>query len=57
MPAGLRENFDQLIPHFLSELRQILFTKRFDVGWRTDSIKQTLRRVYRLGGLQIFRRV
>src|SRR5262249_36220424 len=35
VPAGLRKNFDQLIAHFLSELRQILFTKRLDVGWRT----------------------
>jgi hypothetical protein len=51
MPAGLRENFDQLIAHFLRELRQILFTKRFDVGRRTDSIEQTLRRVCRLSGL------
>ena len=57
MPAGLRENLDQLIAYFLRELRQILFTKRFDVGWRTDSIEQTLRRVCRLGGLRIFRRV
>jgi hypothetical protein len=57
MPAGLRENFDQFIANFLSELRQILFTKRFDVGGRTYSIKQTLRRVGRLGGLRIFRRV
>ena len=57
MPAGLRENLDQLIAHFLRELRQILFTKRFDVGWRTDSIEQTLRRVCCLGGLRIFRRV
>jgi hypothetical protein len=56
MPAGLRENFDQFIAHFLSELRQILFVKRFDVGWRTDCIEQTLRRSYRLSGLQIFRR-
>ena len=57
MSARLREDFDQLIAHFLCELRQILFTKRFDVGWRTDSIEQTLRRVCRLGGLRIFRRV
>ena len=57
VPAGLRENFDQLIAHFLSELRQILFTKPFNVGWRTDSIEQTLRRVCRLGCLRIFRRV
>src|SRR5262249_18072830 len=57
MATGLRENFDQLIAHFLSELRQILFTKRSDVGWRTDSIEQTLRRVCCLGGLRIFRRV
>ena len=57
MSAGLRENLDQLIAHFLRELRQILFTKRFDVGWRTDSIEQTLRRVCYLGGLRIFRRV
>jgi hypothetical protein len=57
MATGLRENFDQLIAHFLSELRQILFTKRSDVGWGTDSIEQTLRRVCCLGGLRIFRRV
>src|SRR4029077_11848691 len=57
MAAGLREDFDQLIAHFLRELRQILFTKRFDVGWRTDSIEQTLRHVCPLSGLRIFRRV
>ena len=57
MAAGLGEDVDQLIAHFLRELRQILFAKRFDVGWRTDSIEQTLRRVCRLGGLRIFRRV
>jgi hypothetical protein len=57
MPAGLGENFDQFIAYFLRELRQILFAKRFDVGWRTDSIEQTLRRVCYLGGLRIFRRV
>jgi hypothetical protein len=57
MAAGLRENFDQLIAHFLSELWQILFTKRSDICWRTDSIEQTLWRVCPLGGLQIFRRV
>src|SRR6266481_2901846 len=57
MSAGLRKNFDQFIAYFLSELRQILFTKRFDVGWRTDSIEQMLRRVCRLGCLRIFRRV
>jgi hypothetical protein len=51
MPAGLRENLDQLIAHFLRELRQILFAKRFDIGRRTDSIEQTLRRVCRLSGL------
>jgi hypothetical protein len=56
MPARLRENFDQFVSHFLCELRQILFAKRFDVGWRMDSIEQTLRRVRDFGGLQIFRR-
>ena len=57
MPAGLGENLDQFIAHFLRELRQILFAKRFDVGWRMDSIEQTLRRVCYLGGLRTFRRV
>jgi hypothetical protein len=57
MSSGLRENLDQLIAYFLRELRQILFAKRFDVGWRTDSIEQTLRRVCYLGGLRTFRRV
>ena len=57
MPAGLGEDLDQLIAYLLRELRQVLFAKRFDVGWRTDSIEQTLRRVCRLGGLRIFRRV
>ena len=57
MPAGLRENFDQFVAYFLRELRQILFAKCFDVGWRMDSIEQTLRRVCDLGGLRIFRRV
>jgi hypothetical protein len=52
----LRENFDQLIAHFLCELRQILFTKRFDVGWRTDSIEQTLRSVCRLGEFADFQK-
>jgi hypothetical protein len=32
-------------------LRQILFAKRFDIGRRTDSIEQTLRRVCHLSGL------
>jgi hypothetical protein len=57
MSPGLREDLDQLIAYFLRELRQILFAKRFDVGWRTDSIEQTLRRVCYLGGLRTFRRV
>src|SRR5262249_10853052 len=57
MPAGLREDFDQLIAHFLSKLRQLLFTKRFDVGWRTDCIEQTLWRGCRPCDLRIFRRV
>jgi hypothetical protein len=38
MAAGLREDFDQLIAHFLCELLQILFTESFDAGWRTDPI-------------------
>src|SRR6476661_2684856 len=57
MPAGLGEDLDQLIAYFLRELRQILFTKRFDVGWRTDSIEQTFRRFCYLVGLRTFRRV
>src|SRR4029077_7067338 len=56
MPAALRQDLDQLIAYFVRELRQILFTKRFDVGWRTDSIEQTLRRGF-LAGLRTFRRV
>ncbi len=57
MSPGLRENLDQLIAYFLRELRQVLFTKRFDVGWRTDSIEETFRRICYLVGLRIFRRV
>ena len=44
MSAGLGENLDQLVAHFLRELRQILFPERFDVRRRTNSIEQTLRR-------------
>jgi hypothetical protein len=57
MPAGLRENFDQLIAHFLSELRQIVFAKRFDVRGRADAVEQTRWRGWRLGSLRSFRRV
>jgi hypothetical protein len=57
VPARLRENLDQLVAHFLSELRQILLTKRFDVGWRTDSVEQTLWCARRPIGLRSFRRV
>jgi hypothetical protein len=36
---GLRKNFDQLIAHFLCELRKVLFTQCFDVRWRTDPVE------------------
>jgi hypothetical protein len=39
MTAGLGENFDQLIAHFLGELRKVLFAQRLDVAWRVDSIQ------------------
>ena len=32
MSASLRKDSDQLIAHFLRQLRQILFAQRFDVG-------------------------
>jgi hypothetical protein len=57
MAAGLREDLDQLIAYFLRESRQILFTKRFDVRWRTDSIEQTFRRACHLFAFRTFRRV
>ena len=47
MPAGLRQNFDEFIAHFLRELRKVFFAQRFDVRWRMDSIEQALRRVVR----------
>ena len=40
MAAGLRQDFDQLVAHFLRELRQILFAQRFDVRRRMDAIEQ-----------------
>ena len=43
MAAGLREDLDQLIAHFLRELREALFRQRFHVGGRMNSIEQTRR--------------
>src|ERR1700731_88170 len=43
MTTSLRQNFDQLVTHFLSELRQILFAQRFDIRGRTYAIKQARR--------------
>jgi hypothetical protein len=40
MTAGLRQNADQLVAHFLRELRQVLLAQRFDVRWRMDPIQQ-----------------
>ena len=53
MAAGLRQNTDQLITHFLRELGQVLFPQRLDVGRRMDSVEQALRR----GGCCSLRRV
>ena len=39
MTSGLRQNLDQLIPHFLCKLRQILFAQRLDIGRGTDSVE------------------
>jgi hypothetical protein len=39
MSTGLGKNFDQLIAHFLRELRQILLAKSLDVSRRADSIE------------------
>ena len=39
MSTGLGKNFDQLIAHFLRELRQILLAKSLDVSGRADSIE------------------
>ena len=40
MAAGLRQDFDQFVTHFLRELRKILFAQRLDVGRRTDAISR-----------------
>ncbi len=37
--ARLGENVDQLVPHFLRELRQIVFLQRFDVRRRTNALQ------------------
>ena len=34
MAAGLREDADQFVAHFLRELRQVLFAQRLDIGGR-----------------------
>ena len=41
MAARLRENFDQLLAHFLSELRQILLLNRLHIRWSANAIEQT----------------
>src|SRR5205823_14054954 len=40
MPACLRKYSDQLIAHFLRQLRQILFAQRFDIGRRANPVEQ-----------------
>jgi hypothetical protein len=41
MPSGLGKDADQLFPHFLCELWQILFAQGFDIRRRADLIEQT----------------
>ena len=43
MTAGLREHLDQLIAHFLRELRETFLRQRLHVGGRMNSIEQTRR--------------
>ena len=40
MTAGLRKHFDQLVAHFLCELRQTFLGQRFHVGRRTNSLEE-----------------
>ena len=39
MAAGLRKNADQLVAHFLRELRQLLLLQRLDVRRRTNALQ------------------
>src|SRR5438477_11729320 len=57
MSSRLGKDLDQLIAHFLRELRQILFAQCLDVRWRADPVEQTLWGDCRLGRLRSFRRV
>ncbi len=43
MPAGLRQDLDQLFANFFGELRQVLFVQRLDVGGRTNPIQHPRR--------------
>ncbi len=38
--AGLREHLDQLVAHFLRELRETFLGQRFHVGRRLNSLEQ-----------------
>ena len=49
MAAGLREHFDQLIAHFLRELRKAFLRQRFHVRRRMNPIEQA---DFLLGGLR-----
>jgi len=57
MTSGLRQDFDELITHFVRELREILFAERFYIGGRTDSVELARRRCCRFGGSGRLRRV
>ncbi|KAF5407302.1 MAG: hypothetical protein Udaeo2_25770 [Candidatus Udaeobacter sp.] len=57
MPSGLGKDADQLFPHFLCELWQILFAQRFDFRRRADPIEQARWRCGRLGSPSRLRRV
>ena len=40
MASGLREDFDQLLAHFLGKLRQILLADRLNIGRSANAVEQ-----------------